>query len=200
MSSTVRDKLMIARPYLVFVPALAVLLGWASIRPDGSAWVNFGLCLAAGLLVWTLLEWGLHRAMHLGFKSRLLQRIQFKAHLRHHDHPRDLPRSVARLRVSVPASVAILGAAYLLLGSLALAMFFTSGVIIGYLWYESVHLVAHLRWRVPLLSGLCRYHLRHHFSDAQRGFGVTSPLWDWAFGTLPKRRRGHETANLEQTD
>jgi len=34
---------------------------------------------------------------------------------------------------------------------------------------------------------LGRYHQRHHDDDWTRTFGVTSPLWDWVFGTLPRR-------------
>jgi sterol desaturase/sphingolipid hydroxylase (fatty acid hydroxylase superfamily) len=32
---------------------------------------------------------------------------------------------------------------------------------------------------------LREYHLRHHYENGEKAFGVTSPLWDWAFGTLP---------------
>jgi dihydroceramide fatty acyl 2-hydroxylase len=31
-------------------------------------------------------------------------------------------------------------------------------------------------------------HMRHHFQDDTRGFGVSAPWWDWVFGTPPKRR------------
>lgn len=30
---------------------------------------------------------------------------------------------------------------------------------------------------------LKKYHLQHHFSDYQKGFGVTSKFWDKVFGT-----------------
>jgi sterol desaturase/sphingolipid hydroxylase (fatty acid hydroxylase superfamily) len=31
--------------------------------------------------------------------------------------------------------------------------------------------------------------MRHHFQDHRYGFGVSSPLWDVAFHTLPKQRK-----------
>jgi sterol desaturase/sphingolipid hydroxylase (fatty acid hydroxylase superfamily) len=31
--------------------------------------------------------------------------------------------------------------------------------------------------------------MRHHFQDDTRGFGVSAPFWDIAFGTRPTRRR-----------
>ncbi len=30
--------------------------------------------------------------------------------------------------------------------------------------------------------------MRHHFQDDTRGFGVSAPFWDYAFGTPQKRR------------
>lgn len=39
-----------------------------------------------------------------------------------------------------------------------------------------------------LMTVLCveqRYHLNHHFRVQSEGFGITSPLWDRAFGTYP---------------
>jgi sterol desaturase/sphingolipid hydroxylase (fatty acid hydroxylase superfamily) len=32
-------------------------------------------------------------------------------------------------------------------------------------------------------------HMRHHFQDHDRGFGVSAPYWDHVFGTAPRRRR-----------
>ena len=31
--------------------------------------------------------------------------------------------------------------------------------------------------------------MRHHFQDHRFGFGVSSPLWDAVFRTLPRTRR-----------
>jgi sterol desaturase/sphingolipid hydroxylase (fatty acid hydroxylase superfamily) len=31
-----------------------------------------------------------------------------------------------------------------------------------------------------------RSHMKHHYKDSSRGFGVTSPLWDYIFNTLHK--------------
>ena len=31
--------------------------------------------------------------------------------------------------------------------------------------------------------------MRHHFQDHHYGFGVTSPLWDAVFRTMPRSRR-----------
>jgi sterol desaturase/sphingolipid hydroxylase (fatty acid hydroxylase superfamily) len=31
-------------------------------------------------------------------------------------------------------------------------------------------------------------HMRHHFQDHDRGYGVSAPFWDYVFGTAPKGR------------
>uniref|UniRef100_A0A453LYR3 Fatty acid hydroxylase domain-containing protein n=1 Tax=Aegilops tauschii subsp. strangulata TaxID=200361 RepID=A0A453LYR3_AEGTS len=33
-----------------------------------------------------------------------------------------------------------------------------------------------------------RYHLSHHFRIQDKGFGITSSLWDAVFGTLPSSK------------
>ena len=33
------------------------------------------------------------------------------------------------------------------------------------------------------------HHLRHHFRDDDLGYGVSSPLWDYVFGTVSTRTR-----------
>uniref|UniRef100_A0A0E0RKB6 Uncharacterized protein n=1 Tax=Oryza rufipogon TaxID=4529 RepID=A0A0E0RKB6_ORYRU len=33
-----------------------------------------------------------------------------------------------------------------------------------------------------------KYHLNHHFRIQNKGFGITSTLWDHVFGTLPSTK------------
>jgi dihydroceramide fatty acyl 2-hydroxylase len=33
-----------------------------------------------------------------------------------------------------------------------------------------------------------KYHLNHHFRIMNKGFGITSALWDHVFGTLPSTK------------
>jgi len=36
---------------------------------------------------------------------------------------------------------------------------------------------------------LREHHMRHHFQDHRYGFGVSSPIWDHVFRTVPRSRR-----------
>ena len=37
-------------------------------------------------------------------------------------------------------------------------------------------------------------HMRHHFQDDTRGFGISAPYWDEVFGTSPRVRRSERAA------
>ena len=48
--------------------------------------------------------------------------------------------------------------------------------------------VHHHKPRTPVGRKLRELHMRHHFQDHERGFGVSAPYWDHVFGTPPERR------------
>jgi sterol desaturase/sphingolipid hydroxylase (fatty acid hydroxylase superfamily) len=56
--------------------------------------------------------------------------------------------------------------------------------------YDTVHFaVHHFRFRGRIGRRLRELHMRHHFEDDERGFGVSAPWWDIVFGTAPRRKR-----------
>ena len=66
---------------------------------------------------------------------------------------------------------------------------FLSGFLAGYLIYDMIHYhVHHHRPRTRLGRLLRELHMRHHFQDDERGFGISAPYWDRVFGTLPEKR------------
>jgi dihydroceramide fatty acyl 2-hydroxylase len=59
--------------------------------------------------------------------------------------------------------------------------------------YDTVHFALHHHTPKSRLGRRLReLHMRHHFEDHERGFGVSAPWWDIVFGTRP-RRHGERT-------
>ena len=65
-----------------------------------------------------------------------------------------------------------------------------AGTSTGYLIYDLIHYATHhwpLRW--GYLKYLKRYHMKHHYKMDDAYYGVTSPVWDYAFNTIPAEDR-----------
>jgi sterol desaturase/sphingolipid hydroxylase (fatty acid hydroxylase superfamily) len=62
------------------------------------------------------------------------------------------------------------------------------GFLVGYAGYLGVHYVVHV-YNPPknFLKVLWVHHAIHHYKDPDSAFGVSSPLWDYLLGTLPKK-------------
>lgn len=162
------------------------MISWATTHSTLRGWSVIGLVFA-GIFLWSLMEWVLHRLMHAEIQIAWVQRLQDEGHLRHHREPDDLEHSVARLRSTIPLSILLVLFAWLVLGDLNYALTLISGLLLGYLYYEFVHLASHASPSTPGLRYLRRYHAFHHYADQRRAYGVTSPLWDWVFGSLPRK-------------
>ncbi len=66
---------------------------------------------------------------------------------------------------------------------------FGAGFLAGYLAYDMLHYhVHHHRPKTALGRRLRELHMRHHFQDHERGYGVSAPFWDHVFGTAPSKR------------
>ena len=69
---------------------------------------------------------------------------------------------------------------------------FACGFLAGYLAYDMTHYhVHHHTPRTRLGKVVRELHMRHHFQDDTRGFGVSAPFWDYVFRT-PQKRTGSD--------
>lgn len=192
MCPTRSAKLMAA--IAIYLPLLALFVVW-NARADGFEDPAWPFLIAGGLLLWTLFEYLMHRfAFHYPFPWKRARAVQAELHLTHHARPDELELITAGLPFSLPIAVVILVLLWLGLGTWERASLAMAAVMAGYLCYETVHFSVHTRVRGgPLLRAWRHHHFLHHFSDASRCFGVTSPLWDIVFrtGARPRGRAPH---------
>jgi dihydroceramide fatty acyl 2-hydroxylase len=177
-----------AIPALVFVPVI-VAMEWLGADGGLAAW-KLGLLSLGGVGVWTLTEYWLHRLLfHWEPDNAFGRRMHFIIHGIHHDHPNDKLRLVMPPAVSIPLAALFFFAFGLVLGTPEAYPLF-GGFIAGYLFYDYTHYyVHHFVPKSELGKRLREQHMRHHFQDHRFGYGVSSPLWDIVFRTLPRKRR-----------
>jgi sterol desaturase/sphingolipid hydroxylase (fatty acid hydroxylase superfamily) len=175
-----------------FFYPVAVVVSMAAITWRGSVdrWTVVLGALAAGALLWTLVEYLLHRYIlhHLPYIKEM--------HEAHHNEQDAL--------IGTPIWVSLASFA----GLLVIPLWFTAGPIItaattagmmlGYFWFESVHHVLH-HWTIKpdtYAFRLKRRHMLHHHFDNAGNFGVTNGLWDVVFGTnVTVRAAGDKTSS-----
>ena len=138
--------------------------------------------------MWTLTEYWLHRVVfHFEPERGIGARLHWMIHGVHHDHPNDPMRLVMPPAASVPLALAFY-ALFWCRWARAAALPFTAGFLAGYLAYDMIHYaVHHFRPRSAVGRRLRELHMRHHFQDHERGFGVSAPYWDRVFRTAPRR-------------
>jgi dihydroceramide fatty acyl 2-hydroxylase len=175
-----------AVPVVIFAPVIVVLAVAGIGRVSAGSAVGW---ILAGYAFWTLTEYWLHRTVfHFEPEAGLGRRLHWMIHGVHHDHPNDPLRLVMPPSASVPLSLAFCGLFWLVLGADA-APAFGAGFLAGYLAYDMLHYhVHHHLPRTRVGRRLRELHMRHHFQDHERGFGVSAPWWDYVFGTPPQRR------------
>jgi dihydroceramide fatty acyl 2-hydroxylase len=177
-----------AVPVLIYLPVIIILFVTGVER--------LGLLAAAALTAggyafWTLTEYWLHRIVfHFEPEDGIGARLHWMIHGVHHDHPNDPMRLVMPPSASIPLAIVFYALFWLVLGADA-ATAFGAGFLAGYLAYDMIHFaVHHSKPKSRVGRRLRELHMRHHFQDDERGFGVSAPYWDKVFGTAPRARSG----------
>lgn len=184
-----------ATPFVFWIPILALILVRENLPGGGGAELGAlaqaGL-LMAGILVWTLVEYLLHRfVFHYQGPKPWQRRVFFIIHGVHHDYPQDTDRLVMPLGASIPLAVVFYALFHVVFGPVLVAPLFV-GFGVGYLAYDGTHYaVHHFKMSSRVGRWLKRHHMVHHHTGEEARWGVSSPLWDWVFGTMgdPEPRR-----------
>ncbi len=177
------DRLTHVHPVTPLVLYLPVVGYFSYVGATSLPWYGFLGGFLGGMLLWTFAEYWIHRAIfHYEPKSQWGQRLHFLMHGVHHAYPRDSTRLVMPPVVSLPLAVVFYFLFRWIFGAYQPAVF--AGFVLGYVIYDSIHYATHhLPMRGRLGRFLKAHHMRHHYVDENRSFGISTPLWDWVFGT-----------------
>ncbi len=176
-------------PLYIYVPVIAYFM-YRSIAVLDLTFETIAALIMLGLFVWTITEYTLHRFIfHFNFKSEFGKKIHFIFHGVHHDYPNDTRRLVMPPSVSVPLAVLFYFIFDVILGSVLVAPFFI-GFIVGYLFYDLTHYaIHHYNMHNKFWLIIKNHHMRHHYQNPDKGYGVSSPVWDKIIGTdFPKTK------------
>jgi sterol desaturase/sphingolipid hydroxylase (fatty acid hydroxylase superfamily) len=177
-----------ATPFVAWIPVVIFVTIRSALRHDVPIGALAG-AFALGLFAWTLAEYVLHRYIfHWINDTAWGRRVHFVLHGVHHDFPNDKDRLVMPLGASVGFAIVFYALFFFTMGR-AIGEPFFAGFVVGYLFYDGTHyFVHHFRPKSAWGKLLRRHHMTHHHADHDGGFGVSSPLWDVIFRTLPKKR------------
>jgi sterol desaturase/sphingolipid hydroxylase (fatty acid hydroxylase superfamily) len=179
--------------YSIYFPIIGYMLWYGAARM-GIAAGREALIFFAGLVSWTLFEYVMHRYIfHIMAESKVGRRIVYTMHGVHHEYPRDKERLFMPPLPSLVVSGVLFALMYATMGVYALAFF--PGFVFGYILYGSMHYAIHSYAPPRLLKALWRNHHLHHYKTPDKGFGVSSVLWDVVFGTVPSK----EDASSQET-
>ncbi len=170
-------------PLWIYVPVISVLLYRAFVVFE-LAVLTILLTLVFGIIVWSFTEYTLHRfVFHYEPKSEFGKRIHFIVHGVHHDYPKDSKRLVMPPSVSIPLASFFYFLFFQLFTLSNLQPFF-AGFLIGYLFYDITHYaIHHYNTHNKFWLIIKNHHMKHHYQDSKKGFGVSQPTWDYVFKT-----------------
>lgn len=177
----------ISVPLTIFFLYSAVLLYWSITNTTLSAWATVGMFFL-GLISFTWVEYNVHRyVFHMATYTRVREKLQYTMHGIHHEFPKDKDRLAMPPLLSVTLATVLLLLFRIVLGDFVFS--FLPGFLVGYAGYLAIHYMVHA---FPPPKNFTRLlwvnHGVHHYKDGEIVFGVSSPLWDYVYGTMRERK------------
>lgn len=177
----------ISIPVSIFILYSSGLLYWSITHTALTVYTSVGMFLL-GLVLFTWVEYMVHRyVFHMKVYNQARAKLQYTIHGVHHEFPKDKDRLAMPPLMSVTIATILLLILKVVLGDLVFS--FLPGFLVGYTAYLSVHYMVHA-YAPPknFFKALWINHSVHHYKDGEIVFGVSSPLWDYIYGTMTERK------------
>jgi sterol desaturase/sphingolipid hydroxylase (fatty acid hydroxylase superfamily) len=177
------SKVHFSVPLYIYIPVILVFL-YRAIFIYGSNFITIASMMLMGVLVWSFTEYMLHRFIfHYQPHSQFGEKIHYIFHGVHHDYPSDSKRLVMPPSVSLPLALLFYFLFLAIFGPAKVASFMP-GFLTGYLFYDMTHYaVHHFNMHSKFWLALKNHHMKHHYQNPDKGYGVSSPVWDKIIGT-----------------
>ncbi len=187
-------------PLMIYIPVVSYAL-YLAVQSPLIGWTNGLGAFVGGIVIWTFTEYFMHRYIfHYHPKTKAGKRFFFLIHGVHHDYPNDSKRLVMPPSMSIPLAIIF----YLFFQTVLPGHYvypFFAGFVLGYLVYDMIHYaVHHATFTNKYWIALKTHHLKHHFKDPDKGYGVSSPIWDMIAGSdFPEKHKQKATTNQPVT-
>jgi len=167
---------------------LAAFLFYSAINHVGL--LKSAVVFPLGFLSWGLFEYIMHRWLfHVNTDSTHGNFYHFFAHGIHHLTPLDSSRLTFPPTFGIVMAYSLYSSLIRLLPYVSFIEAMMSGFVFGYVSYDTLHYFFHqehqFKW-FPYFGYMKRRHNRHHYKTPNMNFGVTTPIFDWVWGTSAK--------------
>lgn len=177
----------ISVPLTIFFVYSAALLYWSVTHTTLSIATTVTMFFI-GVISFTWVEYNVHRyVFHMTPNTEKKAKAQYTMHGVHHEFPKDKTRLAMPPALSITIATFLLFVFRLILGDFVFS--FLPGFLVGYAGYLSVHYMVH-SFQPPknFFKALWVNHGLHHYKNGEMVYGVSSPLWDYIYGTMTKQQ------------
>ena len=177
----------ISVPLTIFFVYSAALLYWSVTHTTLSIATTVAMFFI-GVISFTWVEYNVHRyVFHMTPNTEKKAKAQYTMHGVHHEFPKDKTRLAMPPALSITIATLLLFVFRLILGDFVFS--FLPGFLVGYAGYLSVHYMVH-SFQPPknFFKALWVNHGLHHYKNGEMVYGVSSPLWDYIYGTMTKQQ------------
>lgn len=176
----------ISVPLIIFFTYAAALLYWSVTHTTLSIATTVTMFFI-GVISFTWVEYNVHRYIfHMTADTEKKAKAQYTMHGVHHEFPKDKARLAMPPALSITIATILLFVFRLILGDFVFS--FLPGFLVGYAGYLSVHYMVH-SFQPPknFFKALWVNHGLHHYKNGEMVYGVSSPLWDYIYGTMARK-------------